>query len=117
MKYKITKQFARDAENLLAEFVESDDASFFIKRKLLSDEEKSLNVIYRMFENQKLLNEFNKEKIKTRINNPQYAAGDRYLSDLLGPIKVCKDNPNEPALAVFTDLNDAELFVEDKLTH
>lgn len=117
MKYKVTKQYARDVETPLAEFCEYDDASFFIERKLLSDEEKNLKLIYRAFDNYKLLKEFNKEKITSPINTAQYAEGDSYLPNSLGPFKVSKDDPAANALAAFTDLNDAELFVEDKLTH
>src|SRR5690349_9215851 len=113
MKYKITKQYAKDAENPLAEFCEYNDASFFLERKLLSDEEKKLIIIYRLYDNYKLLKEFNKEKISTRINTAQYAEGNRDLPDSLGPFKVSKDDSRSPALAAFIDLNDAELFVED----
>lgn len=117
MKYQITKQYARDLENLFAEFTEEHDAKFFIERKLLADDEKSLLLIYRLYENHKLINEVNKEKIQTQINHAQYAEGDRDLPYSLGPFKVCKEASTASALAAFIELNDAELFVEDKLTH
>lgn len=116
MKYKITKQYARDTENISAEFSDLNEANFFIERKLLSDGEKALVLIYRLYDHHKLLKEYNKEKITSRINNAQYAEGDRDFPDSLGPYKVCQDDPKAPALAAFTDLADAELFVEDKLT-
>jgi len=116
MKYKITKQFARDTEKILAEFNEYQDAIFFIERKLLSDQEKHLNLIYRLFDDQKLLKDFNKEKITSTISPAQYAEGDNFLPNSIGPYKVSKDNQAIHALAGFVDLNDAELFVEDKLT-
>lgn len=117
MKYKTTKQYARDAENILAEFSDHDDAVSFIEVKILADDEKSLKLIYRMFDNQKLLKEFNKEKISSSINAAQYAGGDRDLPDSFGTFKVSKDNSAANAIASFIDLSDAELFVEDKLTH
>lgn len=117
MKYKISMQYARGVENPLAEFSEQKDAEFFIERKCLSDDEKNVILIYRLFDNQKLLKEFNKEKITSRIDPAQYAEGDMYFPKSLSPYKVSKDNLTAHALAVFTDLSDAELFVEDKLTH
>lgn len=116
MKYKISKQFARDVENPVAEFSDYDDACFFIERKIMSDNEKGLILIYRLFEEYKVLQEFNKEKINGRINAAQYAEGDRDFPRSIEPIKVCKDDPNAPAHARFIDLKDAELFIEDKLT-
>jgi hypothetical protein len=116
MKYKITKQYARDLETPLAEFCECDDASFFIQRKLLSDEEKRVKLIYRLFNNQTLQETFNKEKITFSVNAAQYANGDRDLPSSLSPFKVSKENSVAHALAAFIDKEDAELFVEDKLT-
>lgn len=116
MKYKITKQYARDVELPLAEFCVYDDAIFFLERKILSDDEKYIKLIYRLFDNQKLLKEFNKEKINSAINVAQYASGDRDLPDSLGSFKVSKDNLVIHVFAAFTDLMDAELFIEDKLT-
>lgn len=115
MKYQITKQYAKDTEKLLAEFNEYSDAIFFIERKLLSDKEKHLNLIYRLFDNQKLIKDFNKENITSKISPAQYAEGDNFLPHSLGPYHVSKDQAVNP-LAAFIDLNDAELFVEDKLT-
>ncbi len=116
MKYKITKQYARDSEHPLAEFSEHQDAIFFIERKVLSDDERSLKLIYRLFDSDKLLKEFNKEKITSVISAGQYASGDRDLPISLGPFKVSKDNSAVHAIAGFSDLEDAELFAEDKLT-
>src|SRR5690349_4910461 len=117
MKYQITRQYARDLENPFAEFTEQNDAKFFLERKLLSDNEKSQLLIYRLYENHKLISEINKEKIQTRINNAQYAEGDRDLPYSLGPFKVCKEAVTASAIAAFSELSDAELFVEDRLTH
>lgn len=116
MKYKITQQYARDEEKLLAEFCEVSDALFFIERKLLVDQENHLTIIYRIFDNHQLFKDFNKDKITTRINPAQYAQGDRDLPNKLGSFKVGKDASAVNALESFINLNDAELFVEDKLT-
>lgn len=117
MKYIITKQYARDTENPIAEFCDQNDANFFIQRKLLADDEKNVIIIYRLFENQKLLKEFNKDKVTSLINSAQYAEGDRDLPYSLSPFSVSKENSVKAALAAFIDLSDAELFVEDRLTH
>lgn len=117
MKYKITKQYARDTEHLIAEFCDLNEANFFIERKLLSDNEKALTLIYRLYDDQKLSKEFNKEKVSSRINPAQYAEGDAYFPKSLGPYTVCKHDAKTSALAGFTDLENAELFIEDKLTH
>lgn len=117
MKYKITKQYAKDIENFLAEFSVYNDAIFFIERKLLADEEKGITLIYRLYDDQKLIKEFNKEKITSRIHSAQYAEGDRDLPDSVGSFKVGREDQEISILAIFTDLSDAELFVEDMLTH
>ena len=83
---------------------------------MLFDEEKNLTLIYRLFDHQKLLKEFNKEKINSRIRHGEYAEGDKCFPDTLGPYKVGKDISSTHALAAFINFDDAELFVEDKLT-
>src|SRR5579862_9568596 len=117
MRYKTTKQYAQDTEKLIAEFHHSDDANFFIERKLISDAESSLKLIYSLFDDQNLIKEFNKEKINSFIRPGAYAEGDQYLPDSFGQYKISKDDLASHAHAGFVELNDAELFVEDKLTH
>lgn len=117
MKYKITKQYAHDTEKLIAEFRDSDDAKFYLERKIISDSEKNIKLIYRLFDDQKLIKEFNKEKINSFILSGKYAAGDNFLPDSFGHYKISKDNSVAHAHAGFIELNDAELFIEDKLTH
>ena len=116
MKYKITKQYAHDNEKLTAEFRHVEDANFFIERKSMSDAEQKIKLIYRLFNDQQLIKEFNKEKINSIIRPGEYAEGDTYLPDNFGRYKISKTNFANEAHAAFVELNDAELFVEDKLT-
>lgn len=116
MQYKITRQYAQDAENLLAEFLDHAEAIFFIDRKILFDAEKNAILIYRLFDHEKLIREFNKEKINSGIRNAEYAEGDKFFPNSMGPYKVSKDSSALNALAAFVRLDDAEFFVEDKLT-
>lgn len=117
MKYKITKQYANDTEKLLAAFNNIKDANFFLERKIIFDNEKNIKLIYRLFNDQQLLKEFNKEKINSVIRTAEYADDGMYLPELSGPFTVSKDNTASHAYATFIELNDAELFVEDNLTH
>jgi hypothetical protein len=117
MRYKITKQYAQDTEKLIAEFQGIEDAKFFLERKNIADSEKNIKLIYRLFDDQTLINEFNKEKMNSLIRPGTYAEGDNFLPDSFGHYKISKDNLVAHAHAGFTELNDAELFVEDKLTH
>jgi hypothetical protein len=116
MEYKVTKQYAQDREIFLAEFTDKNDALFFIQRRILADDENNIKLIYRLFDEKKLLDEFNKEKISSVIRVGEYASGDKLFSKTLGPFHVCKIQSNLPPHAAFIRLNDAELFVEDKLT-
>lgn len=117
MRYKITKQYAQDIEKLIAEFHGSDDANFFLEKKLIADAEKNIKLIYRLFDDQRLLKTLGKEKINSLIRPGQYADEDQFLPDSFGQYKVSKGNSAAHAHAAFTELNDAELFVEDNLTH
>lgn len=117
MRYKITRQYAQDIEKLIAEFHDSDDANFFLERKLIADAEKNIKLIYRLFDGQKLIKALGKEKINFSIRPGQYADDDQFLPDSFGQYKISKANSAVHAQAAFTELNDAELFVEDNLTY
>ena len=98
MKYKITKQYAQDIEKLVAEFHYVDDANFFIERKIIADNEKKATLIYRLFDDQKLINEFNKDRIKSAILPGEYAEGDKFIPDAFGLYKVSKEFPKDQKL-------------------
>lgn len=116
MRYKITKQYAQDIEKLIAEFQDYEDANFFLERKLITDAEKNITLIYRIFDDQRLLKTLGKEKIHSFIQPGQYADEDQFLPDSFGQFMISKNHLVAHAHAAFIELSDAELFVEDNLT-
>lgn len=116
MKYQITRQYARDEEKPLAEFCDFNDAKTFLGKRLFFDEMQNIKIIYRLFKDKKLFREFNKEKINTPINRAQYAQEDRDLPDsFLFRFKVIMHEKQAAPFATFDNLNDARIFVEEKL--
>lgn len=117
MKYKITQQYAKGEEQLIASFLEENEALFFIEKKILSDSEKHTTIIYRLFDGQKLFQTFNKEKMNCVIRRGRYESLDQDLPSFIGPFSVSKENAAIYSFATFSDLNNAEFFVEEKLIH
>lgn len=117
MEYKVTKQFIRDVESPLAEFVDIDDATLFITNKSEIDRSRVTLLIYRLYHNARLISEYNKDKRTASIARARYANGDIDLPEHFAePYRVTyrsKDN-EEYILATFHDLEDARLFVELK---
>jgi hypothetical protein len=117
MKYKVTQQFAKGEELALASFLELNEAIFFINKKIISDTENHKTLIYHLFDGQKLFKDFNVDKVNCIVRPGQYTSLDRDLPNTIGPFCVSTDQSPIHAFAAFTDLADAELYVEEKLTH
>ena len=119
MKYKVTKQYTKDIESLLAEFCSLNDTKMFICARISSDDTKKLKLIYRLYNNKELLSEFNKEEVDVLIARAQYAQGDVDLPETFNSLfSVTKQNIDgeDLVIAEFCDVEDALLFVETKIT-
>jgi len=116
MQYKVTKQYLREAESLSAEFINSNDAIFFINMALQVDERINVKTIYYLLDDhrQKTVQEFNKWKsyqLKYRHPSeyPNFAAYNLLYT-------ITQSNPDvKYAFAKFSTLNDAKAFVEERL--
>lgn len=119
MQYKITKQYSRDDELPLAEFHNLEDAQLFIDKKSAIDEKHYIKLIYRIYDPNKLLFEFNKEKINGPIKKGLYADQERDLPiSFMNAFKIIiKPYPENKKniLAEFNNINDAKIFIEAKL--
>jgi hypothetical protein len=61
VKYKVTKQYLKAKETLLATFHDVHDAHLFVEKKISIDEEERRKVVYRLYDDFDLLQVFNKE--------------------------------------------------------
>lgn len=117
MQYKITRQYARDVEMPLAEFNSLGDANFFLTAKLESDAELHVTAIYRLYKDENLLNEINRDKINVFGVPARYFSEEGVQSIHPNAYKVAaQDLVNSPEpCANFIELKDARLFIERKL--
>jgi len=117
IQYKITKQFAKEKETPLAEFISLRDSELFIAAKSSDDESKSSKIIYRIYDHEKLLREYNKEKINIQIGRAQYAQGDLDLPHYFAePFRVLSNRLYDASavIAKFNTIDDAKIFIETK---
>ena len=49
MNYKVTTQYARGEEELIAEFCASQDATIFLTKKISTDQQQTKKKIYRLY--------------------------------------------------------------------
>jgi len=113
MNYKITKQYARSEETLIAELEEFNEAILFMSKKSSIDEEERKKIIYRLYDDQTLLHELNKENIS--ITRAVYADG---ISELINTAPFSfqvmfktMNSLERKVIAQFNEKNDANLFV------
>ena len=120
MQYKMTKQYARDMETPLAEFGNLSDAELFINTKSALDKSKYLKLIYRLYENDNLLREYNKETMNAPFARAQYAQSDLDLPrNFAGPFSILNQNNVNNAdaiIAKFCNIDDAKIFIEVQIT-
>lgn len=119
MQYKVTKQYARDSESPLAEFNDINDAKLFIEEKIDLDALLNTKIIFRLFDRDHLINEFNKEKINVPISRAQYAEGDAFIPKSFSfSYKVTGQSQQavEKPLAEFNNVEDAKIFINAKLS-
>ena len=116
MNYKVTTQYARGEEILIAEFRASHDATIFLTKKISTEQQQAKKKIYRLYGDSELLREFNPDNIS--VFSAKYAEGDY---DFINPVSFVfnvtmqTDNVLEKnIIANFNDLNDANLFIIGK---
>ena len=113
MNYKITEHYARGEEKLIAEFNELKEARFFITKKSSIDEPERKKVIYRLYDDQELLCELNRESIS--VTHAKYAEGNGDFNNatpfIFQVMIKTMDSLERKAIAQFNDKNDAILFV------
>lgn len=116
MAFKVTKQFVRDVETYIADFFHLADARNFIAQKMLQDSINKFQIIYRSYQDENLLQEFNPDKDGVLLCRPQYAQGDVSFPSLGQTWLVAQGNVQNPEqqLAFFSEKNDAFFFMEMK---
>lgn len=114
MQFKATKQFAREDEKPFAEFKELVHAELFIQNKIAADNMQSTKLVYRIYQNDKLLRELNKEQLKVPLKPGQYAEGDNFMPRSLAlPFSVFEQ---ANSLGTFESEEDAKLFAQGLLS-
>ena len=113
MNYKITEHYARGEEKLTAEFNELNEALLFITKKSALDGEDSKMLIYRLYDDNELVHELNKENIS--VTHAKYAEGNGDFTNTAPftfqvMVKTI-DSLERQTVAQFNDINDANLFV------
>ena len=116
MKYKITEQYARSEEKLIAEFSELNDTRIFVSKKSAHAEVERKKLIYRIYGDSELLQEINKDNIS--VSSAHYAEGNRDIENAVGfhfnvMIKAM-DSEEKKSIANFSKKNDANLFIVSK---
>ncbi len=113
MQYMVTSHYARGEEKWIASFDLRDRVQVFISKKIAIDEEEGKKVIYRLYDNQELLQAWNKDNIS--ITHALYADGNAdfdnvppgFFMVMLNSVNLSRDSP----IAQFHAENDAMLFI------
>lgn len=112
MHYKVTTQYARCAEKMIAEFCSSEDATLFLTKKISADQLLTKKKIYRLYRDSELLKEHNSERIS--VSCTLYTEDNDFIKPLLFLFQVTRqdiDSIEKQTIANFTDANDANLFI------
>jgi hypothetical protein len=115
MRYKITEHYARGEEKVIAEFSELKNAHFFIAKKIAYAEEEEQKIIYRLYDDSELLQQFNKENIS--VAHAKYADGSGDLNLVQLPFNVMikgEDSLEKKSIANFNLKNNAYLFIDSQ---
>ena len=116
MNYKITSHYARGEEQFIAEFIQLNDAQFFIKKRAAIDEIERKQIIYRLYDDQELVHELNTENIS--ITHANYAEDNRDFNNaapFIFHVMIKTFNSEDgKIIAQFRDKKDAGLFVDYK---
>ncbi|WP_454784230.1 hypothetical protein [Legionella sp. WA2024007413] len=113
MQYKITAQFARGEEKVIAEFSDLSDTRIFIAKKIAHSELEKQRIIFRLYDDSDLLQEFNRDNIS--VSYAKYAEGNGDLNFIQFTFHVLIKIENaKKRIANFNDKNDANLFMVGK---
>ncbi|KTD40498.1 hypothetical protein [Legionella parisiensis] len=115
MRYKITEQFARGEEKVIAEFNEFKDTHIFIAKKAANADLEKQKIIFRLYDDSDLLHQINRENIS--VSYAKYAEGNGDLNLIQFPFHAMIKTQNalkKRAIANFNDKNDANLFIISK---
>ena len=116
MNYKITEQYSRGEEKLIAEFAELPDAKFFMTKKSSIDDEDRKQIIYRIYDDYDLLHELNNANVSTGYS--KYAEGNGDLNNTAPFIFQVRtgsvDSVERIEIAQFFVKTDASLFITSK---
>ncbi len=116
MDYIITEHYARGEEKPIAAFNELNEAKLFMTKKSAIDEKEKKQVIYRLYEDDELLQELNKENIST--THAKYAEGNGDFNNtppfIFQVMIKTTDSLERKKIAQFDDKNDAYLFIVSK---
>jgi hypothetical protein len=112
MKYKVTKHYLKTKEGLIAAFSDLNDARVFIAKKITHDEMNRTKTIYRIYDDNELVQEFNNEV--QAFSDPEDA--ETYSNaQFIFNVRVQLQNSLERiTIAYFNDKEDADLFVTGK---
>lgn len=116
MSYKITEQYSRGEEKLIASFVQLHDAKLFMTKKSSADDEERKKIIYRIYDDYDLLHELNNANISTGYS--RYAEGNGDLNNaapfifqvMIGTVSSVE----RKSIAQFYVKTDASLFITSK---
>ena len=116
MNYKITEQFSRGEEKLIAEFDSLDDTRTFIRKKLSHNKEQRIELIYRQYDEDVLTQVFNPGNLS--IAYAQYAEGNLDIRDstsfVFNVMHQTKNSLEKTNIANFNHEHDATLFIIGK---
>lgn len=115
MRYKITEQFARGEEKLIAEFNELKNINLFLTKKVANSAHEKQKIIYRIYDDSDLLDVLNNENVS--VAYAKYAEGNGDLNIIQLPFMVLSKPESvqeKSEIARFSEKIDADLFIENK---
>lgn len=112
MIYNVTKLFLKTKEALIATFADLKDAEAFIATKLAQDEINHLNVLYRIYDENELIREFNKE-LQASIEPDDAETFSKAQFSYNVQVQSLP-SLERIILACFNDKDDASLFITNK---
>ncbi|MDP1602792.1 MAG: hypothetical protein Q8M03_05955 [Legionella sp.] len=112
MKYKVTKHYIKTKENLIAAFSDFNDAKIFIAKKITQDEVNRTKVLYRIYDDNELAQEFSKDTHE--FNEPEDAETYSNAHFAFQVKRQALNSLERIPIACFNDKKDANLFVTGK---
>jgi len=71
MHFKVKKQFGRGKETLTAQFADQADARLFIQVRLATDAKMKIEAVYKLYEFDDLIEEFDAEKLQSAASKEE----------------------------------------------